>query len=123
MKPPAKQSPAPVGSITVSSGNAGRAKNPSGLIIAAPYCPCLATTSPGPHSPPPERGVTRGAEVVPHRAQDVDGVEGRARQREVHGRAAEHPLPPAERGGDGIEGDRSHNCHGHEVAEATERFT
>ena len=50
MNPPAKQSPAPVGSITSSSGNAGSAKKPSSVSIAAPYSPCLATTTLGPHS-------------------------------------------------------------------------
>ena len=48
MKPPAKESPAPVGSMTVSSGNAGSEKKRSPTNSAAPYSPCLATITPGP---------------------------------------------------------------------------
>ena len=53
------------------------------------------------------------AEVVADRADDADLVEERRGQREVGGRAAEHPLALAERGLDGVEGDRSDHGEAH----------
>ena len=39
-----------MGSTTVSSGKAGRAKKPSSVNSAAPYSPCFATITRGPIS-------------------------------------------------------------------------
>ncbi len=48
MKPPAKVSPAPVGSKTVSSGYAGAKKNCPSERSSEPYSPRLITTVRGP---------------------------------------------------------------------------
>ena len=48
MKPPPKESPAPVGSTTFSMGNAGAANTPSSWNSSAPASPRLITTEPGP---------------------------------------------------------------------------
>ncbi len=45
------------------------------------------------------------AEIVADGADDVDPIEERGGQREVHGGAAEHPLALPERGLDGVIGD------------------
>src|SRR3989304_1802763 len=50
MNPPAKQSPAPVGSKTESSGIAGAANHPPARTINAPYPPRLITREVGPQS-------------------------------------------------------------------------
>src|SRR6266403_359263 len=48
MKPPAKLSPAPVGSCGSSSGNAGTQKTPRLSTIIAPYSPRFTTSVAGP---------------------------------------------------------------------------
>ena len=48
MNPPAKVSPAPVGSLTVSRGMPGAAKKPSSRVISTPCSPRLITRSRGP---------------------------------------------------------------------------
>ena len=48
MKPPANESPAPVGSTTSSIGNAGAANTPPSWNSSAPASPRLMTTDPGP---------------------------------------------------------------------------
>ena len=48
MKPPANESPAPVGSTTFSIGNAGAAKTPPSWNSSAPASPRLMTTARGP---------------------------------------------------------------------------
>ena len=48
MKPPANESPAPVGSTTSSSGNAGAANTPPSWNSSAPASPRLMTTEAGP---------------------------------------------------------------------------
>ena len=60
------------------------------------------------------------AEVVADRADHADVREVAGRQREVHGRAAEHPLALAEGGLDRVEGDRSNHGHRHGGREASE---
>ena len=63
-----------------------------------------------------QRRVLPLAEVVAHRPDDAHVAEERRRQREVHGRAAQHPLALAERRADGIKGDRTYDGEGHEGA-------
>ena len=53
------------------------------------------------------------AEVVADRPDHAYLVEEGRRQREVHGRAAEHPLALAERGLDRVEGDGSDDGYWH----------
>ena len=53
------------------------------------------------------------AEVVAHRADHAHVGEEARREREVHGRAAEHPLALAEGRLDRVEGDRSHHREAH----------
>ena len=48
MKPPAKESPAPVGATTSSMGNAGAEKTPPSWNSNAPASPRLITTACGP---------------------------------------------------------------------------
>ena len=49
MNPPAKLSPAPVGSNTDSMGNAGAEKTPESENINAPYSPLFMMITPGPN--------------------------------------------------------------------------
>ena len=53
------------------------------------------------------------AEVLADGAHDADLVEEGRCEREVHGRAAEHPLAFPEGRLDGVIGDRSDDCDGH----------
>ena len=48
MKPPANESPAPVGSLTSSSGRAGATKTPSSETRITPCSPFLMMTPLGP---------------------------------------------------------------------------
>ncbi len=56
------------------------------------------------------------AEVLPDRTDHAHLVEERCGQREVDGRAAEHPLALPERRLDGVEGDRSNHRDRHRRA-------
>ena len=62
---------------------------------------------------PSSTAISSAAEVLPDRSDHPHLGEEARREREVHGRAPEHPLPLAERGAHGIEGDRADDGQRH----------